>query len=99
MSWYHRPEPIRIEIGSEYVTVLPTKYGSTQTARILRREDDEQGQPVKLVLDRILTGGSTFKQLGKQNERGWHDEIEWRASGCVATVLSRVAEPATTDDD
>lgn len=80
MSWYgSKPETPKVEVGSEYVTVV-TKY-STAVARILRSEIHEDKQT--LILDRLL---DRHAQL--YVERLGNTERSWYASGVFVTVLS-----------
>lgn len=86
MSWYgSKPEPPKVEVGSEYVTVM-TKY-STTVARILRNETHEDRQT--LTLDRLLDRhAQTYVERVDGGERSWY------ATGVFVTVLSSVAVDA-----
>jgi hypothetical protein len=79
MSWYgSKPETPKIEVGSEYVTVV-TKH-STVIARILRNETC--GDKQTLTLDRLL---DRCTQL--YIERLADSERSWYSSGVFVTVL------------
>jgi hypothetical protein len=83
MSWYGTTETPKIEVGSEYVTVV-TKY-STTVARILRNETHDGTQT--LTLDRLLDRHAQIYV-----ERLDNSERSWQASGVFVTVLSRTCD-------
>jgi hypothetical protein len=89
-GWYgSKPETPKIEVGSEYVTVV-TKY-STTVARILRNETRDGTQT--LILDRLLDRCTQLyaEHLGDS-------ERTWQASGVFVTVLSCTTEETSCDD-
>ena len=95
MSWYgSKPEPPKIEVGSEFVTVV-NRHGTTALARILRSEVRD-GERV-LTLDRLLDRHTQYftERLpngGRETAPGvFVSERAWQASGAFVTVLTSEA--------
>lgn len=89
MSYYDRTEPPDLSIGSDYVTLTsPRSSQPPIVARILRREDGPDGEPVLLVLDRRV-GTHGMDNLIAVEHVSTTDKRTWFGRGCFATELSR----------
>jgi hypothetical protein len=81
VSWYvSKPETSKIEVGSDFVTVV-SKHGIVALARILRSEvrDGER----MLTLDRLLD-----RHTQHFTERLPDGERTWSATGAFVSVLT-----------
>ncbi len=100
MSFYDRNEsPPEISIGSDYVTLTPSRSSQpTIVARILRREDGPDGEPILLVLDRRVGAYGADSMIAVEHV-STTDKRTWYGRGCFATELARERKQVASEPE